>query len=103
MGYQPSNYRPTEKPLNVMVLLVLIAFGLYLLFGAYFLWRYTKWPIFLPPQLDLFGLLFSLFGEKIGAYIGAIFLTVLGLICVLAPIFLINKLIRKSPINSDIK
>ena len=54
--------------------------GLYLLAGAYYGFAYEKWPFFRPPQLDVFGWLFSAFGEKIGGYVGGGLLAALGLI-----------------------
>lgn len=55
----------------------LLAFGGYLLAGAYYGFTYAKWPVFMPPQLDVFGLIFSLFGDQAGGYVGG------GLLCVL--------------------
>jgi len=57
----------------------LIAFGAYLLAGSYYGLTYAKWPFFMPPQLDIFGLLFGLFGEHAGGYVGGGLLGVLGL------------------------
>ncbi|HEX8611002.1 MAG TPA: hypothetical protein VF800_06900 [Telluria sp.] len=71
--------QPTEKPLSGLVTLGMFSFGCYLLLGAYFSWVESTWPSFMPPQLDIFGLLFRLFGDEVGAKIGAIFLAILGI------------------------
>lgn len=71
-----------KKSNDVWVSLGAIAFGLYFLIGAYVGASHAEWPIFMPPQIDLFGLLFSVFGKPLGAYLGAMFLAVLGMGCV---------------------
>ena len=71
--------QPTDKPLSGMVALGVFIFGCFLLVGAYFSWVDSTWPSFLPPQLDIFGLLFRVFGEEVGARVGAIFLAFLGI------------------------
>lgn len=37
-----------------------------------------RWPIIMPPQLDLIAVFLKIFGEKAAAYLGGIFLLVLG-------------------------
>jgi hypothetical protein len=56
-----------------------IALGVYLLTGAYYGLTYAKWPFFMPPQLDIFGLLIGFFGEQVAGYVGGGLLGVLGL------------------------
>lgn len=57
-----------------------IFFSSYLLYGAYFVWTSNKWPAFMPPQLDVLGMLFNSLGNKVGVYLNVIFLSVLGLL-----------------------
>lgn len=73
-----TDQKPNDKPLSGIVALGVFSFGCYLLVGAYFSWVDSTWPSFLPPQLDVFGLLFRVFGEEVGARVGAIFLALLG-------------------------
>jgi hypothetical protein len=61
------------------LVLGLFAFSAYLLAGSYYGLTRAKWPFFMPPQLDLFGLLFGLFGEHAGGYVGGGLLGLLGL------------------------
>lgn len=63
---------------DTLVCLFFIAFGIYLLAGAYSAASSGEWPIFMPPQIDLFGLLFRIFGKPWGGYVGALFLALLG-------------------------
>jgi hypothetical protein len=53
--------------------------GVYLLAGACYGFVNAKWPFFMPPQLDIFGLFFDLFGQRAGGYFGGGVLGVLGL------------------------
>jgi hypothetical protein len=69
----------------------LIAFGAYLLAGSYYGLTYAKWPFFMPPQLDIFGLLFGLFGEPVGGYAGGSLLGVLGLVLAIFGIAVLAK------------
>ena len=56
----PNVNSSSEAPRPVgLGTIVLFFFGLYLLAGAYVAMRDGKWPIFMPPQLDLIGLLLS--------------------------------------------
>jgi hypothetical protein len=57
----------------------LFAFSAYLLAGSYYGLTHAKWPFFMPPQLDVFGFLFGLFGEQVGGYVGGGLLGLLGL------------------------
>jgi hypothetical protein len=74
----PIDPHSSAKPLSGLVALGVFGFGCYLLLGAYFAWVDTRWPSFLPPQFDILGLLFRMFGEEVGARIGAVFLGLLG-------------------------
>lgn len=55
-----------------------VPFGTYLLAGAYWAASKGEWPFFMPPQIDIFGVLFSILGKPWGAYVGALFLVLLG-------------------------
>lgn len=81
-----------KKITGVLEVLFIFSFGCYLLYGAYFGLIYAKWPYFMPPQLDIFGLIFTVFGEQAGAYVGACFLGLLGLFF----LFIATALLLKS-------
>ena len=65
--------------------------GAYLFAGAYYGFTNAKWPFFMPPQLDIFGWFFGIFGERMGGYIGAGFLGTLGLMLVALGIVILVK------------
>jgi hypothetical protein len=71
----------TPPPSAASVLWLFVA-GTYLIAGAYYSFTNAKWPFFMPPQLDVFGWLFGIFGEHMGGYIGVGFLGTLGLLLV---------------------
>jgi hypothetical protein len=75
----PIQVRQKNNGLSTVQAFGMFAFGVYLLVGAYHGFNYAKWPFFMPPQLDIFGLLFGLFGEQVGGYVGGGLLGVLGL------------------------
>ncbi len=54
-------------------------FGLYLLVGSYVAIMDSKWPIFMPPQLDLIAIFLELFSEQTAAYIGGLIIFFIGL------------------------
>jgi len=58
-----------------------LLFGLYLIIGAAFTFFEKKWPIFMPPQLDVIGALFTQFGGSAGIYAGAVLVLICGLVC----------------------
>jgi hypothetical protein len=68
-----------------------IAFGAYFLGGSYYGFAHAKWPFFMPPQLDIFGFLFELFGQKIGGYVGGGLLGILGLALVILGVTMLVK------------
>ena len=70
--------QPQKVKTSVGLAVGALAFGAYLLVGAYYGFTHAKWPFFMPPQLDIFGFLFELFGEQIGGYAGGGFLALLG-------------------------
>jgi hypothetical protein len=70
------------RPIGFGWLTFFVAFGLYLLAGAYVGVRHAEWPIFMPPQLDLMALLLSVLGNPLGAYVASFIVALLGLGCV---------------------
>jgi hypothetical protein len=85
-SFESSRGKEDASAPSVGQSLFVVSFGLYLLLGAYFAWRDAKWPIFMPPQLDLIGLLLGAFVSPLGAYLGASFLALLGGACVVVPL-----------------
>jgi xanthosine utilization system XapX-like protein len=73
-----DNHGISRKSTSGLMSIFLFGFGCYLLIGAYFALVDLAWPPFMPPQLDIFGLFFKIFGEDNGARIGALFLALLG-------------------------
>ena len=67
--------------------LVMLVFGLYLIAGGYYGFAHAKWPWFMPPQLDMIGLLLGLFGERLSGYVGGGVLCLFGLACSAAGLF----------------
>jgi hypothetical protein len=57
----------------------LISFSLYFFAGAYVAARDKKWPSFMPPQMDVLAGIFSIFGERSGAWGGAVVCAIIGL------------------------
>lgn len=76
-----------------------IAFGIYLLFGAYSSISNRKWPIFMPPQLDVLAAISGGWDSAIAAYITCGITGVLGLFCVVAGILNFKKYIRNADHN----
>ena len=68
-----------------------IAFGAYLLGGSYYAFTHAKWPFFMPPQLDVLGFLFELFGQQVGGYAGGGLLGLLGLTLVIMGVTMLIK------------
>ena len=68
---------PSHKPLTAGWALLVIAFGVYLLIGAYVVVTSGRWPIFMPPVFDFFGLF-------LGSWVGGAVLLVAGAYCVWA-------------------
>jgi len=76
-----SSSSGVPKPIGLGMPVFFVAFGLYLLAGAYVVIRDAKWPIFMPPQLDLIAFLLSVLGNPWGAYVASLIVGVLGLGC----------------------
>ena len=89
-----NNSDSAHAPFSLLAGVSLFLFGCYLSTGAYVAWRDTKWPIFMPAQLDIFGFLFSAFGDG-GAILGAILLAFLGGFCILLPVLVLFKRSRQ--------
>ena len=71
-----------------------LAFGAYLLAGAFYAFARGKWPWFMLPLLDIFAFLISLFGERASGYIGGGLLGLLGLASVALGVALLVRLRR---------
>jgi hypothetical protein len=71
-----ADLKKKEQPLWVPFLF--LAFGVLFIAGAYVAASRGEWPIFLPPQVDLFRFVFGFFGQPVGGYLAAIFLFALG-------------------------
>jgi hypothetical protein len=70
----------------------MFAMGVYVLFGAFFAATESTWPVFMPPQLDVFCLAFRLFGKEAGALTGAIFLGIVGFFLVTLPLIVLVQM-----------
>lgn len=77
-----------------------IFFGAHLIVTAYQAFTEKKWPMVISPKLDIVGDSFQIFGHPTDAYIGAVFLSVIGLMFISAPIILIGKIKRRSNLCS---
>jgi hypothetical protein len=78
MCVKPAN-SPETKASPLWVAWLFLTFGVLFLSGAYIAAYSGEWPIFLPPQVDIFGLVFGIFGKPMGGYLAAVFLFVLGI------------------------
>ena len=56
-----------------------LIFGFYLLAGAVTSIANGAWPFFMPAQLDIIGLVFSIFGDPAAGILGGITLGLLGI------------------------
>jgi len=79
-----SSARPTAPA--PLVALLLVAFGVLCLVGAYQSFLHGRWPAFMPPQLDLFAVPLSWLSEKLGAWVGGAIAGFVGVFCVLGGI-----------------
>ncbi|MTW10504.1 hypothetical protein GM658_07790 [Pseudoduganella eburnea] len=75
------------KPVGLFGLLGLIAFGGWLLVGGWFAIVDHKWPGFMPPQLDVIGVVGHVTSEKWAAYLGGGFALFLGVAFILLALF----------------
>ena len=80
----------SHKP-STLASLFCVAFGALCLFGAYQSFSNGHWPAYLPPQLDLFAVPFSLLSEKLGAYVGGVVAVLVGLIFMLGGLLSLNR------------
>ncbi|MCW5649791.1 MAG: hypothetical protein KIS62_08605 [Ramlibacter sp.] len=86
-----TEVRAKATPPSPVSAIGLFGVGAYLFAGAYYGFSHAKWPFFMPPQLDVFGFIFDLFGERVGGYVGAGFLGALGLALVALGISILVK------------
>ena len=75
MEQTPAPQDRSHKPLTAGWALVFVAFGAYLLIGAYVVATSGKWPIFMPAQFDFIGLF-------LGSWVGGVVLFLVGGYCV---------------------
>ena len=75
MDQTPAPRGTSHKPLTVGWALFIVAFGVYLLIGAYAVATSGNWPIFMPPLFDFFGLF-------LGSWVGGAVLLLVGGYCV---------------------
>ena len=67
-----------ENPVASGLAFGLIVGGSLLLTGAYVTVSTARWPIFMPPQLDLVEFLLKIFGEPAATYIAGGLVGLLG-------------------------
>jgi hypothetical protein len=66
------------KKISAWVGPLFLGFGIAFFTGAYVAVVSGEWPNFLPPQIDLFGLVFRAFGNPVEGYLASVFLFALG-------------------------
>jgi len=71
--------------------LVLLAFGAWLLLGAYVALTGGQWPPFMPPQFDLLAVPLTFISRLLGAVVGGLLAGIVGLLCVAAAIGLLLR------------
>lgn len=67
------------------------AFSAYLFYGAYCAFSGARWPAFMPPQLDVVALTFSLISEATSAYVAGACAGLLGAAILAAVLVLIIR------------
>lgn len=73
----------SQKGISILSRISFAGLGGYLLIGAYFVWTTKHWPAFMPPQLDILGMLFNLAGDDVGVFLNILLLSILGFILLL--------------------
>ena len=66
--------------------LLIFAFGVVCLVGAYQSFASGHWPVFMPPQLDLFAVPFTWLSERIGSVVGGVLAGLVGVTSVVASV-----------------
>ncbi len=74
---QPRPPSPAQPATN-LELFIALAFAIYFIAGGTAAFIQGNWPIFLPPQLDIVGLLFNSLPKPLAGYISGVFLSSLG-------------------------
>jgi hypothetical protein len=74
----PNNASTNSEGAAVLV----VVFGVLCLVGSIFSFTDGKWPIFMPPQLDVIAIPLSALSERVGAYVGGVVAGVIGALCV---------------------
>ena len=77
----PSEAEGPSAPAPLVALL-LVAFGVLCLVGAYQSLAHGRWPAFMPPQLDLIAVPLSWLSETLGAWVGSAIAGLIGLVCI---------------------
>jgi len=77
-----SRVKNNSNMLSPTAALLAVAFGAYLLYGAYQSISAGRWPGYMPPQLDGLALLSELFSSKAAAYIAGTIAALLGTVCI---------------------
>jgi hypothetical protein len=90
-----QNEQAHESSRGIGAALGLFVVGCFFLFAAYDTWTYQHWPIYIPPQLDVFGLIFGLFGERIGVVMQTTFLGFIGSALTALPVVAITRCSRQ--------
>jgi hypothetical protein len=83
---QPGSKQP---PLFAAPLLFL--FGVLCLVGAVMSFTNSRWPAFMPPQLDMVAVPLSWLSEKLGAWVGGAVATLVGVLSILAGSFAASR------------
>lgn len=79
-------FRQRGEANPAFVLFGAVAFGCYLLSGAYYVFVEGIWPSFMPPQFDGLVFLSSSFLGFGGAYVVAFFMAAVGVVFLLLPV-----------------
>jgi hypothetical protein len=72
---------------SALIALLLFAVGVLCLVGSYQSFANGRWPVFMPPQLDLLAVPLGWLSERLGAWVGGLFAAVIGVFCVLGGLF----------------
>jgi hypothetical protein len=81
---QPEEKPSEPKQPNGVHALLLFLFGIVCLVGSYQSFSSGHWPVFMPPQLDLFAVPFTWLSEQVGAVVGGALACLVGLASVVA-------------------
>lgn len=79
------------KPVGAGTVILCLLGAAWFLIGAVVALNSGKWPVFMPPQLDLIAVPISMLSEKWGAYVGGSVAALLGLALIALGIFVGRK------------